>query len=286
MQRPYFAIIGFGLPILIFGLQELKVFEKTWLLWVVTSFGAILVGYGLWPYSKIALALVRRLKWRSPLQWPVTFEDKLTPSVKALNPPLPPQAAAVPSSYEQIARNVAFLDSAKALAVHLSSKNCNGLAYTFSLRTLLETIRGVPSVRILVDNDDIYLMLIHVIENKFSDLLVKANKLKATAEAMEATRLFDADIALVCKDIGGVVDDYGRLLDGVVQVIKGFQAKKVEVNPLGPIPPSPPLARLIAPQTHKDHAELFRLLDDLCSHTPDNYRPLLPDIGRFTSLPI
>lgn len=306
-ETPYLAVLGLGIAVVVYVLQEFKVNISRWLLVPLGAVGIALIVYGSSPYVKTAspwiwvlvilgvaiyvllwnrrrvLTTMHRLKWRLPVQWPVTFTNKPGPSsVIAESSPIP----IVPAlGYEQIARNVGFVDFAKALAFHLSSKNCNGLAYTFSLRTLLEKIRGVPSVRTLVDNDDIYLMLIHVIENKFSDLLGKANELKATAEAMEATKLVDADIALICKDIGEVVDDYGRLLDGVVQVIKGFQARKDEVNPLGPIPPSPPLASLISPQTHKDHAELFRLLDDLRSHTPDDYRPLLPAIGRFASLP-
>ena len=61
------SIVGIGLPALFFGLQELGVIEQTWLQWLITAIGAVLVLGGISIFIMPDLGAIRRTR----LQWPV-----------------------------------------------------------------------------------------------------------------------------------------------------------------------------------------------------------------------
>jgi hypothetical protein len=100
VDQSLLAIAGFGVAILLYALQELKMNVSRWLLVPLGIFGLVLIMYGLFPYTKSApywvwsllavgaviytalwnrrgiLSKLHGAKWRSPVQWPLTWPEQ------------------------------------------------------------------------------------------------------------------------------------------------------------------------------------------------------------------
>lgn len=262
-----------GIALIVYGSLPYIKTASSWI-WALVVLGVVI--YVLLWNRRRALTTLRRLKWRLPVQWPITFTNKPSPSLAIAEPTLIPIVP--PLGYEQIAKNVAFLQALKAVSKRLAT-NTLGNSYLYSLTSCLTMLSNHPEVQNWRETDTPLEMLIGSMHWRLNQLMTDTSTFSTWVDKLSATSLIGDDVATACRRTREFVWEYGRMVDGIVQLMMALEKRRV------PSLASSPISELIPAETRRDYDDLMSLVKALRSHTEGGYENSLPTDDQITKFP-